>query len=170
MPGPVLHTKRRIRVTRLQFWIEIDPEGAINDSLVDDAHAAGAVARACFNKLDCSWVQENFGVLCLNARGRVCGFVLVGVGSLTSTIVHAREVFAPAMELRAAHIILVHNHPSGDCTPSPEDVELTERLTSAGRLLGIPVVDHVIIDGTGVVVSIGVADPDTESVRVRSGG
>jgi DNA repair protein RadC len=88
---------------------------------------------------------ETFWVLMLDARGRAAGHQRVAEGTLTACLVHPREVFGPAIRSRAAQVILVHNHPSGDPTPSDEDAALTERLTEAGRLLGIPVVDHVIL-------------------------
>jgi DNA repair protein RadC len=78
--------------------------------------------------------------------------LLVSEGSLTASIVHPREVFRRAIREAAAAVILVHNHPSGDPTPSPEDEALTARLRAAGDLLGIRVLDHVVI-GSGCYVS-----------------
>ena len=71
----------------------------------------------------------------------------VSIGTLTNTLVHPREVFEPAIRCGAAHIILAHNHPSGDPAPSTEDHRLTRVLKEAGTLLGIPVTDHVILGG-----------------------
>lgn len=89
--------------------------------------------------------QEQFKVILLDTKNRVISVELVSTGTLNSTIVHPREIFKLAIR-RAAHaMILAHNHPSGDPTPSPEDRELTRDLTAAGRLLGIDVHDHVII-------------------------
>lgn len=88
---------------------------------------------------------ESFWTLMLDARGRVLGASRIAEGTLTACLVHPREVFAPALRLRAASIIVVHNHPSGDPEPSDEDEVLTDRLTEAGRVLGIPVTDHVIV-------------------------
>lgn len=92
---------------------------------------------------------ESFWVLMLDVRGRLLGEECVAIGTLSACLVHPREIFAPALRLRAAQVILVHNHPSGDTTPSAEDLELTERLTEAGQLLGIPVLDHVIVARSG---------------------
>jgi DNA repair protein RadC len=72
-------------------------------------------------------------------------------GTLTASLVHPREVFRPALREAAAAIILVHNHPSGDPTPSREDREVTERLVHVGEILGIPVLDHVIVAERGYV-------------------
>ena len=90
---------------------------------------------------------ETFWILMLDARGRPIGHHQVAQGTLTACLVHPREVFARAIRARAASIIAVHNHPSGDPTPSDDDVLLTERLFDAGLLLGIPLVDHVVVGG-----------------------
>lgn len=89
--------------------------------------------------------KEHFVVLYLNARNQLIRLETISIGTLTASLVHPREVFAPALEIRAAAIILVHNHPSGDCHPSAEDVSLTERLCEAGQLLAIDVLDHIIL-------------------------
>lgn len=96
--------------------------------------------------------QEEFRILLLNTQHAVLRELLVTRGILDASVVHAREVFRPAIVESAAAIILVHNHPSGDPVPSPEDREITRQLAEAGRLLGIPVVDHVVV-GDGRYVS-----------------
>jgi DNA repair protein RadC len=88
---------------------------------------------------------EEFHVAVLDAQHRLERDVLVTRGILNSSLVHPREVFREAIAERAAAVILVHNHPSGDPTPSAEDRSVTEQLVAAGRLLDIPVHDHVII-------------------------
>lgn len=93
--------------------------------------------------------QERFVVVALDARNRILARHVAAVGSLTACIVHPREVFAPLIRDRAAATILIHNHPSGDPSPSAEDLELTERLTQAGRLLGIIVLDHLVVGNDG---------------------
>lgn len=89
--------------------------------------------------------KEIFCVLLLDAKHRKLREVQVSEGSLTASIVHPREVFAPAVRDSAAAMILVHNHPSGDPSPSPEDVEITRRLREVGELMGVRVLDHVIV-------------------------
>ena len=89
--------------------------------------------------------KEHFLTLYLNARNVIIHQETVSIGSLNANIVHPREVFRPAIVRAAAALILVHNHPSGDVTPSQEDLKLTARLVEAGRLLGIEVLDHVIV-------------------------
>lgn len=92
---------------------------------------------------------ESFWVFTLDARNRIIGKREVSRGSLSQTVVHPREVFAPAITKRAAAIIVAHNHPSGEPSPSPEDDALTRRLREAGKMLGIPLLDHLVICGSG---------------------
>lgn len=89
--------------------------------------------------------QEHFVVLFLNTKNRVIGRETLSVGSLNAAIVHPREVFRAAVKRSAASVICVHNHPSGDPDPSPEDIQLTDRLVEAGHLMGIELLDHIII-------------------------
>ena len=89
--------------------------------------------------------REVFKALLLNPRGEIISVETVSVGELTSTLVHPREVFSQAVKKRAAGIVFVHNHPSGNPEPSEEDIRTTERLEACGKLLGIVVIDHIII-------------------------
>jgi DNA repair protein RadC len=89
--------------------------------------------------------REHFRVVMLDVKNKVLGMEEVSIGSLNTSLVHPREVFRPAVIKSCAGIILIHNHPSGDPTPSPEDLEVTRRLCEAGRLMGIEVLDHVVI-------------------------
>ena len=101
--------------------------------------------RERFEPLD----REQFVVLLLDGKNRVLGFNVVSTGSLTAALVHPREVFKPAILANAAAVILVHNHPSGDPDPSAEDRAITARLSQAGELMGIKILDHVVIgDGS----------------------
>ena len=88
--------------------------------------------------------REEFRVVMLDGKGRPSGWNLVSIGSLTATVVHPREVFTAAILMKAAQIILIHNHPSGDPEPSAEDRTITARLRECGTLLGIQVIDHII--------------------------
>jgi len=89
--------------------------------------------------------REHFRSLYLDRKGGLIVMEDVSVGGLHSSIVHPREVFKTAVKKSAASIILVHNHPSGDPTPSKEDIEVTKRLIEAGKIMGIEVLDHIII-------------------------
>ena len=98
-------------------------------------------------------VKENFVALLLDTKNQLIRCSEISVGSLDSSIVHPREVFKDAIAASAASVIVAHNHPSGDPTPSPEDRQVTARLVDSGRLLGIDLVDHLII-GDGRWVSL----------------
>ena len=97
--------------------------------------------------------RETFKALLLNAKGEIISIETVSVGELTSTLVHPREVFHQAVKKSAAAILFVHNHPSGDPTPSEEDIRTTKMLIDCGNLLRIKVVDHLVI-GDGRYVSM----------------
>lgn len=93
--------------------------------------------------------RELFMAILQDAKGHVIGHHIVSIGTLTQVPVHPREVFYPAIRHKAASLILVHNHPSGDLTPSKPDIELTRKLVEAGRIIGIPINDHLIIGESG---------------------
>ena len=100
--------------------------------------------------LDGRPTEEFWGVL-LDGKHRVLGLAQVSVGTLTTSLVHPREVFGPAVRLGAAALVCAHNHPSGDPEPSPEDLDVTQRLVQAGKLLGIPLMDHIVCGATTYV-------------------
>ncbi|MDM5285609.1 DNA repair protein RadC [Peribacillus frigoritolerans] len=89
--------------------------------------------------------QEHFVCLYLNTKNQVLQKTTVFIGSLNASIVHPREVFKEAFKRSAASIICLHNHPSGDPSPSREDIEVTKRLVECGKIIGIEVLDHIII-------------------------
>jgi DNA repair protein RadC len=95
--------------------------------------------------------QETFHALLLDGKHRLRRHEQVSQGTLTSSLVHPREVFGPAVREGAAALIVVHNHPSGDPEPSAEDLAVTRRLLEVGRILGVPLLDHVVIADTGYV-------------------
>ena len=96
-----------------------------------------------------SWFKdepyEHCTVMCLNIKGGVIAIQDISVGSSSASVVEPRSVFAPAILHNAASIIVAHNHPSGVSTPSKEDIDATRRLVEAGKILNIPVLDHIII-------------------------
>lgn len=93
--------------------------------------------------------QEKFILLVLNNKNNIICEEVVSVGTIDSALIHPREIFKPAIKNSASRIVLIHNHPSGDPTPSKEDRKITQRLVNAGKILDIDVLDHIIIgDGT----------------------
>ena len=95
--------------------------------------------------------QETFHVLLLDGKHRLLRLQRVSEGTLTSSLVHPREVFGPAVREAAAAVIVAHNHPSGDPEPSAEDLAVTRRLIEAGRILGMPLLDHIVIGDSSFV-------------------
>lgn len=110
-----------------------------------------SLAKIFMNKLS-GELREYFYIILLNTKNVIISAEEISIGTLSSSLVHPREVFKPAIKKSAKSIILLHNHPSGDITPSNEDIKLTLRLEEAGKLLGIEVLDHLII-GDGKYLS-----------------
>lgn len=98
--------------------------------------------------------REHFVVMCLDTKNKVNAINTVSIGSLNSCPVHPREVFKAAILSNSSSVILIHNHPSGDPTPSREDSEVTKRLAEAGKIMGIEVFDHVVVGENGRYVSL----------------
>lgn len=94
-------------------------------------------------------LQESFWVLYLNNRNRVAGKTEICHGTGNMCVVHPRDVFREAVTRNASGIIVAHNHPSGNALPSEEDIALTERLVAAGKVVGVPVLDHVVVSEMG---------------------
>jgi len=99
--------------------------------------------------------KEHLRGLYLNSHNRILRDEVISIGTVNSNMIHAREVFRPAIECNAAAVVLAHNHPSGEVTPSKEDVDITADLVRAGKILGISILDHVIITKDSFV-SVGV--------------
>ena len=97
--------------------------------------------------------REMFVVLAINTRNKITGIHTVSVGSLDTSIVHPREVFKFAILANASSIIVAHNHPSGDTTPSSDDIELTKRLKQASEILAIDLLDHIVLGHDGQYLS-----------------
>ena len=89
--------------------------------------------------------EEYMYMICMNTKNRVIGVFEISHGTVNASLVTPREVFQKALLANAVGIILMHNHPSGDCTPSRQDIEITNRLSEAGKLIGIDVLDHIIV-------------------------
>ena len=110
------------------------------DSSISGTEAAKEIARTMLDGLD----REHLIVFMLDCKNKVIGVNTVSIGTLSMTTLHPREVFKPAILANASSIIIAHNHPSGDTTPSTDDVEALRRTREAGRLLGIEVLDSLI--------------------------
>lgn len=146
-PGELAHELRipPARAWRLAAALELARRGCEQPRAdlpqVRCARDAFELCRPAFAGLE----VEQFRVLTLDAKHRVKQNVVVSVGSLTSSLVHPREVFRLAVRTVAAALVCVHNHPSGDPEPSAEDLEVTRRLASVGRTIGIALLDHVVV-------------------------
>jgi DNA repair protein RadC len=148
-PAPV----RRYRL-KAATWTVVREPGAPSPRLLNEPTAVAELARDFVQANDDD--REHFYVILLNARNAYLMHAEVSIGSQSSTIVHPREVFGPALREGAVSLILVHKHPSGDPTPSREDLALTRKLTEAGKLLDVTVHDHVVI-GNGTLAFASMA-------------
>jgi DNA repair protein RadC len=150
MPSP--GRSRRYRRVAVTYTVARE-QGPTSWPALSTPDAAAEFARELLAAHDDD--REHFWAIFLNAQNGYTGHHLVSTGSLSASIVHPREVLGPALREGAAHLILVHNHPSGDPTPSKEDVSLTRQLVEGARLLGIRLHDHVIVgNGSGHWVSL----------------
>jgi len=116
---------------------------ALESDIISSPFDAGNVIKIVLDLN--SEAVEKFGIITLTTKNKVAGIHIISIGSLNTTIVHPREVFKAAILNNAASIILFHNHPSGDPTPSAEDIKVTKRLTDAGKIMGIAVLDHIVV-------------------------
>jgi len=147
VPGVGGSAARRLGAAReigRRVWAEERREPRLYLSGPEDVADLLQEEMACLDR-------EHFRAILLNTKNRILGIRTISIGSLNSSVVHAREVFKAAVSESAQAIVLVHNHPSGIPEPSPEDLMVTERLADAGRILGIEVLDHVILSSTGYV-------------------
>jgi len=108
---------------------------------ITDSRTVYGLFRTLVEDRDC----EHLWLLCLDTKNRVTCICEIAVGSLNAAVVHPREVFKTALLANAAAVIVLHNHPSGDVSPSVEDMAITHRLKEAGQLLGVKVLDHIIV-------------------------
>jgi DNA repair protein RadC len=142
---------RRYRL-KLATWTIVREPGQPSPRKLDSPNAAAALAHDLACCADDG--REHFWAVLVDTRLSYLLHTEVSVGTLTGSLVHPREIFAPALREGAASLILIHNHPSGDPTPSREDIRLTQQLVDAGNLLDVPIHDHVIVgNGTDAWVS-----------------
>jgi DNA repair protein RadC len=122
-----------------------------NPTRIQGSSEAVAFCRRVFERMARDGTQEEFHLVCLDTKHQVIGTHLISVGLLSESLVAPREVFRPAIRDAAAAVILVHNHPSGDPTPSPEDLAVTRRMEEAALTIGIKLLDHIIVGRHGCV-------------------
>ena len=133
----------RLRELRIRYAVRTDADGrpvVLGRTLSRPRDVAHVLMTLLQDE-----AAEVFGILCLTTKHRVIAYHEVSRGALDATLVHPREVFKAAILANASAVILAHNHPSGDPTPSGEDIALTRRLVDGGALLGIEVLDHLIV-------------------------
>jgi DNA repair protein RadC len=138
----------RYRLTTVQITLAQEP--AVQ--LVASPAMAEVFFRAILADLDADW--EHFILIALDAQLQACGYKVVATGGQNQTVVDPRTLFRDALLLGAAALVLGHNHPSGDPTPSGDDLKLTRQLVQAGQLLGVRVHDHLILGGPGRFASL----------------
>jgi DNA repair protein RadC len=144
MPGPFcVWGKEKVMTVPLYRVALVREPGAVDAEVrtIRKAEDAAQIFRPLFRELD----REQFVVMLLDVRHRALGLNVVSFGSLTAAIVHPREVFKPAILANSAAVILAHNHPGGDPSPSAEDIEITRRLRESGEIIGIRVLDSIIL-------------------------
>lgn len=132
--------ERMVLPARLRVFVVREPARARKVAVTD-----AATVWRLFREMAEEWDREHFLSVALDGKGRAIGYEEVSVGTLTASLVHPREIFKSLFLVNAVSFILVHNHPSGDPTPSPEDVSLTARLRSVADIHGIKLLDHVIL-------------------------
>ncbi len=130
---------------RIQLVRENGTDAGGKLASMKDAATAAAILREHIGDAD----REHFVAMLLDTKNKIIGINTVSIGTLSSSLVHPREIFKAAVLANAASMILCHNHPSGDPAPSSEDLEVTKRQLEAGKILGIQVLDHIVLgDGS----------------------
>ena len=118
---------------------------ARKQTITDPQNVHDVLSKVLNSENEVDRMKEHFWIVGLNTRNVIQYIDLVSLGTLNSSLVHAREVFRFAILKAISSLIIAHNHPSGDPKPSEEDIRITRRLTDAGRIIGIEVLDHIII-------------------------
>ena len=137
----IFESKTWYLIPEYKVMLVRDKKIETDTKFINSSDDANKLLQSYLNGVD----REHFVVILLNRKNGIIGINTVSVGDLSSSIVHPREVFKPAIVAGAASIIVAHNHPSGDPAPSRDDINVTKRLKEAGDILGINVLDHIII-------------------------
>ena len=117
----------------------------VENKQITDSTTAMEFCRRVFGQILQDSPTEKMVVIPLNTKNIVIGYEIITSGTLDSSLVHPREIFRPAILANASGILLCHNHPSGDSTPSPQDISATRRLDKSAEILGIDIVDHIVV-------------------------
>ena len=126
--------------------VELEKEVSVNIPELTAIRSPQCVAELANGYLEMNKLpEEHLYMVCLNTKNKIIGVFELSHGNVNSSIFGVREMFQKALLLNAVHIIILHNHPSGDCTPSSEDIKATERAIEAGRIVGVEVLDHIIV-------------------------
>ncbi|MGP1367378.1 MAG: RadC family protein [Schwartzia sp. (in: firmicutes)] len=139
--GGIGPAKAATILAAVELGRRIASRAAAKQTSIDGPEAVAAYAMPMFR----FEMKEHFAVMLMDIRNHVISMPVISIGSLTASVVHAREIFREAIRQSAASVILIHNHPSGDPVPSLEDIVLTRRLVKVGKLMEIPVLDHIIL-------------------------
>jgi DNA repair protein RadC len=146
-------TTYRTRLTENKR-VELEKEVSVNLPELNAIRSPLCVAELATGYLEMDQLPEEYlYMVCLNTKNKITGVFELSHGNVNSSIFGVREMFQKALLVNAVSIILLHNHPSGDCTPSSEDISATERAMEAGKIIGVPVLDHLII-GNGCFTSL----------------
>ena len=147
------YAPRRYRL-KLATWTVVRESGQPSPRRLDSPGAAAALAVDLLRDHDDD--KEHFWAVLLNAKNHFLMAHLVATGTQSASLVHPREVLGPALREGAASLLLIHNHPSGDPTPSREDIRLTRQLAEAARMMDLTVHDHIVI-GNGTLAWVSLA-------------
>ena len=151
----IVHERQVLRYRlKCATWYVVREQGQDSPRVLGDPEAAALLAIDLSKAVDDD--KEHVWAILVNSHNRYLMHTPISIGTQSSALVHPREVFGPAIREGASSIILVHNHPSGDPTPSREDIRLTRQLVEAGKLLEVEMYDHIIVgSGTWTWVSMG---------------
>jgi len=126
-------------------WIVKELNETFTTDRISNPETVFKLLKSVFSKLDSE--KEHFISISINTKNGIKSIDLISIGSMNANIVHPREVFYAAIANRAASIITAHNHPSGDVSPSQNDINVIKKLTETGKIIGIPQMDHIIYGG-----------------------
>ena len=144
--------KKRITTYDVKLVKEESKLYELDSEMINSSNDAGNIIQTVCQLNDST--VEKFGIICLNTKNKIIGIHIVNIGGLTACNVEIKSIFQRSLLNNAAGIILFHNHPSGDPAPSKEDIDITNRIVQAGKIMTINVLDHIICGDDGRYVSL----------------